>query len=77
MWTTSRKPFVVSIPRLGAAVLEHGVRRDGRPVEDAVDVRRLDARRRAELDEPGHHRPPGSSGVERHLVHVHRPDSVS
>ena len=62
--------------RLGAAVLEHRVRRDGRPVEDRVERARGDVRARAQLQEPGDHRPPGSSGVERTLWTNTAPDAA-
>ena len=64
------EPFRRQHPRLGPAVLEHRVRRDGRAVEDGVDLCRLDARVAAEVDEAGDHRPPGIVGRGADLVHV-------
>ncbi len=58
-------------PGLRAAVLEHRVGRDGRPVEHRVEVGGSDTGIAAELAESRDERSPGVVGGRAHLVHVH------
>ena len=58
-------------PREGALVLEHGVRRHGRAVEDAGHVRRREAGVGAELGEAADHRLLRLGRRGGHLVDVH------
>ena len=73
MCTTSRKPFVVSIPASAPRCSSTAFVATVVPWKTRVDLRRLDPRLAAELDEPRDHRPARVVGRRAHLVHVHRP----
>ena len=78
MWRMSRKPCVVIIPTSAPAVREDDVRRDGRAVQEVVDLRERDAGLRAERrGRPRRRRAPGRPGVEGTLSTVIRPASSS